>query len=565
MSVELPVLTIRQMLRRSAERYGPYPALSWVGGEPINYTEVYESAQTLSVWLMERGIGFGDSVAILSENCPNWGVVYFAVTSMGAIAVPILTDFHPEAIQYIIRHSDAKAVFVSEKLFPKVEDAEFAPRPLFVNMETFEVMEQGITKDRMKELKSAGMREFHKVKDRVLRLTNMVPHEPGEEDVACIIYTSGTTGHSKGVVLTHRNIMSDAVGVTEFISFSTKDRMLSILPLPHTYECTLGLVLPAIHGAHVQYMDKPPTARALLPALAAVKPTVMASVPLVIEKIYRNAILPRFTKTKLHRFLYSIPAVRKILHKAAGKKLLETFGGCLRLCAIGGAPLAPDVELFLREAHFPYAVGYGLTETSPLCTGSSSETTRYLSSGYPMRDVQMRINSPDENGEGEIVVKGPNVMREYYKSPQGTADVFTEDGWLRTGDLGKIDGDGYVFIKGRLKNLILGPSGENIYPEEVESLLCQSPYVLEALVYQHENKLAARIHLDQARLDEEFAGMSVEETQAKRKEILEALRREVNSKVSSFVRLHVMIFQPEPFEKTPTQKVKRYLYTGIEA
>ena len=559
------VLTIHEMLRRSAENYGPYPALSWVGGESMSYTELYESAQTLSVWLVEQGVGFGDTVAILSENCPNWGVVYFAVTSMGAVAVPILIDFHPEAIQYIIRHSEAKAVFVSEKLFTKVEDAAFTPRPIFVNMETFGIMEQGISKDHMKDLKSAGMREFRKVKDRMLRLTNLIPRDPGEEDVACIIYTSGTTGHSKGVVLTHKNIMSDVTGVMEYITLATKDRLLSILPLPHTYECTLGLVLPLVYGAHVYYMDKPPTARALLPALAAVKPTAMLSVPLVIEKIFRNAILPRFTKTKLHRFLYSMPAIRKILHRAAGKKLLETFGGCLRICPIGGAPLAPDVERFLREAHFPYAVGYGLTETSPLCTGSHPDKTRYLSAGYPMQSVSVRVINPDENGEGELVVKGPNVMREYYKSPQGTAEAFTEDGWLRTGDLGKMDADGYVYIKGRLKNLILGPSGENIYPEEVESILCQSPYVLEALVYQQENKLAARIHLDQARLDEEFGSMSVEETQVKRTEILEALRQEVNSKVSSFIRLQIMMFQPEPFEKTPTNKVKRYLYTGIEA
>ncbi len=559
----LQTLTLRHVLERSAERHPDSPALAWVGSSPVTYTELYESAKALALWLTEQGVGFGDTVAILSENSPHWGMAYFAVTGMGAVAVPILTEFHPEAIQYIIRHSEAKVVFVSEKLFSKVEDAEFHPRPLFVNMETFQIMEQGITRDRLKELKSAGMREFWKIKERVLRLANRIPEAPGEDDVAAIIYTSGTTGHSKGVVLTHRNITFDALHVTQFIDLGPGDRLLSILPLPHTLECTLGLVLPIMHGCFVQYMDKPPTARALLPALADVRPTVMLAVPLVIEKIFKSAILPKLTRTRLRRLLYSIPAVRMVLHRLAGKKLLATFGGNLRICAVGGAPLGPEVERFLREAAFPYAVGYGLTEAAPLCSGSNPKDTRYQSAGFGMKGVTLRIDKPDENGEGEILVKGDNVMREYYKSPQSTAEVLTEDGWLHTGDLGKLDHDGYVYIKGRLKNLILGPSGENIYPEEVEAIFCQSPYVVEALVFQHEGKLAARVHLDQARLDEEFASLSVEEMHEKIIELMETLRLDVNSKVSSFIRVLLMVHQPEPFEKTPTQKIKRYLYTGI--
>lgn len=454
-------------------------------------------------------------------------------------------------------------VFVSEKLFSKVEDAEFAPAPLFVNMETFQAMEQGITRDRLKEMKSAGLREFRKIKDRVLRLTHMIPQEPGEDDVAAIIYTSGTTGHSKGVVLTHKNIVYDAYHVAQFIELGPEDRMLSILPLPHTFECTLGLVLPVLNGVHVYYMDKPPTARALMPALAEVRPTGMLAVPLVIDKIFKSAVLPKFTKTKLRRFLYSIPAIRMLLHRMAGKKLLATFGGALRVCAIGGAPLGPEVERFLREASFPYVIGYGLTEAAPLCTGSSPHDTRYLSAGYPLKGVSVRIDKPDEKGEGEILVKGPNVMREYYKSPQNTAEVLTEDGWLHTGDLGWLDQDGYTYIKGRLKNLILGPSGENIYPEEVEAIFCQSPYVVESLVFQSEGRLVARVHLDQTRLDEEFGGLPVEGVQEKVQELMETLRQEVNGKVSSFIRVHTIVQQPEPFEKTPTQKIKRYLYTAI--
>ncbi len=563
MAENLSTHTLRCLLETSAERYAAHPALSWVGQEPLSFKDLYDSARALSLWLADQGVGFGDTVAILAENGPHWGVAYFAVTAMGAVAVPILTEFHPEAIQYILRHSEAKVVFVSEKLYSKIEDAEFDQAPLFVNLETFLPIEQGATRDRLRELKSAGLQQFRKFRETVLRLPPTPPKEPAEDDVAAIIYTSGTTGYSKGVVLTHKNIVSNAEAIRCFFELGPGDRILSVLPMPHTYECTIGLILPMLRGCHVHYLDKPPTARVLLPALAQVKPTGILIVPLLIEKIFRNAILPKLTKTGPRRFLYSCSPIRRILHRLAGKKLRQTFGGKLRVCAIGGAALAPDVELFLREADFPYLVGYGLTEAAPLCAASRLENTRYLSTGYALQGVSLRIDSPDENGEGEVLVKGPNVMREYYKSPGSTLETLTEDGWLRTGDLGKIDADGYLYIKGRSKNLILGPSGENIYPEEVEAIIGQSPYVLESIVLQHEGRLIAKVHLNQARLDEEFPNLDEEAMQEKRTCILEALRTEVNSRVSSFIRIQRILIQPEPFEKTPTQKIKRYLYTGL--
>ncbi len=563
MAYVLPAMTLRHVLDLTATTYPDAPALSWVGGEPLSFREFRESAEAVSVLLTEQGIGFGDSVVILAENCPHWGVAYFAITGMGAVAVPILTDFHPEAIRYIIRHSDAKAVFVTEKMSPKIEDAVFETSPLFINLETFQVMEQGITRDRVRELKTASAREYRKIKEQTLRLAQIAPREPGEEDVAVIIYTSGTMGYSKGVVLTHRNIVYDALHSRGFFSLGPNDRFLSLLPLPHTYECTLGLVLPVLNGSHVHYLDRPPTARALLPALEKVRPTALLVVPLIIEKMFRNAILPKLTSGKLRSMLYSFPAIRKILHRLAGKKLYALFGGKLRLMAIGGAPLAPVVEQFLREGNFPYVVGYGLTECAPLCTGAAVETTRFMSSGFAMAGVSMRIDTPDDNGEGELLVNGPNVMREYYKSPQDTAEVFTEDGWLRTGDLARLDGDGYVYIKGRRKNLILGPSGENIYPEEVEALINQMGYVAESLVIQNEGKLVARVHLDSEKLDQLYAGLSDEERRDKELALLEKIRNEANTKVSSFIRIHKIVPQPEPFEKTPTQKIKRYLYLGL--
>lgn len=559
----LPALTLRHVLENTAETHPDAPALSWVGEDPMTYSEMRESAQAIAILLAEQGIGFGDPVVILAENCPHWGIAYFAITCMGAVAVPILTEFHPEAISYIIRHSDAKAVFVTEKMFSKVEDAVFEPAPVFINLETFQVMKQGMTRDMLKELKAAGLREYRKLKERALRIAQMLPQEPGEEDVAVIIYTSGTMGYSKGVVLTHRNIVFNAVAVRKFFDLKPEDRMLSLLPLPHTYECTLGLVLPVLRGTHIHYLDRPPTARALLPALKKVRPTAMITVPLIIEKIFRNTILPKLTGSPLRHALYRIPAVRKLLHRAAGKRLYAAFGGCLRIMAIGGAPLAPVVEQFLREGKFPYVVGYGLTECAPLCSGSSAADTRYLSSGYAITGMLMRTDAPDGKSDGEILAKGPNVMREYYKSPQDTAEAFTEDGWLRTGDLGRMDEDGFVYIKGRRKNLILGPSGENIYPEEVEAIINQSPYVAESLVVQHAGRLAARVHLESEKLDLELAELSDENRREKELEILEKIRKDTNSKVSNFIRIHRMVLQPEPFEKTPTQKIKRYLYQGI--
>ena len=538
--------------------------MSWVGGEPITYGELYDSVKALGGWLSERGIRFGDSVAILGENCPHWGVAYFAITGMGAVAVPILTDFHNEAIRYIIRHSDAKAVFVTEKMFSKIEDAHFDEHILFINLETFQVMEQGITRDRLREIKSAGMREFRRIKEQTMRMAQLIPREPGEDDVAVIIYTSGTMGYSKGVMLTHKNIVFDALAVREFVDLSSSDCMLSLLPLPHTYECTLGLVLPILNGAQVHYLDKPPTARALLPALEKVRPTAILMVPLIIEKIYRNAILPRLTSSPFKRFLYSIPAIRAFMNRVACKRLRQTFGGELRVMAIGGAPLAPAVEEFLHEGGFPYVVGYGLTECSPLVSGATIHSTRLYSSGYPIQGVLARIDNPDDSGEGEILVKGATIMREYYKSPQDTSDAFSEDGWLRTGDLGKIDDRGYIYIKGRRKNLILGPSGENIYPEEVETVINQFDYVAESLVIQHDDKLVARIHLEIEKMDKDFSTLSDEERRNKEQEIIENIRVETNKRVSSFIRLSRVVRQPEPFEKTPTQKIKRYLYLSLD-
>ena len=589
MSTESQPRTLRQVLTHSGKAFADYPALSIFGDDPLTYRELVEEVAELSTALADEGIRPGDKVAILGDSSPNWGIAYFAITSTGAVAVPILTEFHADAVQHILRHSESKLIFASQRLLGKVEEAPGMSKLRVLSLETFEPVAFAGAMELFEDMKKASIRKWRRFKEKTrkemhdmlgdadsgedasflqrmkakgLEYLNADQEDgPKENDLAAIIYTSGTTGASKGVMLSHGNIVSNVQRTLNMATVSARDRMLSILPLSHAYECTLGLVLPISVGAHVCYLDKPPTARVMLPALAAFKPTAMLSVPLVIEKIYKTSILPKFTASKAMRAVYAIPFMRKQLHRMAGKKLMATFGGKLKLFCIGGAPLAPEVDRFLEEAKFPYAIGYGLTESAPLVNGAAPGKTRLTSVGPVVPGTEVRIDDPDpRSGEGEIVIRSPSVMLGYYKDKEATEAVLSTDGWLRTGDLGHFDHDGYLYIKGRIKNMILGANGENIYPEEVESIILQSPHVLECLVYMFGGRLTARVHLDAARLDQELGVTPGAERAQKVDALLENLRSQVNAKVSTFARLHKIIEQAEPFEKTPTQKIKRYLY-----
>ncbi|MDZ7317440.1 MAG: AMP-binding protein [candidate division KSB1 bacterium] len=559
MSSLLDNLTLGALLKQSVAAFGNKTALAEIDGEEISYAELGQRVDAVAHLLHEEGVIAGDRVAILSENCPQWGIAYFALAALGAIAVPILPEFHPDEVRHILRHSGAKALFVSEKLYLKIEEAEIPSLLSVILIERFAPVPLRTKKDRLRELLLQGEKEFAKLKEAALKLAGKLHHEAAEDDVASIIYTSGTTGSSKGVMLTHKNIIYDATATMEIVPLGPEDRMLSMLPLSHAYECTLGLVAPIMAGAAVYYLDKPPTPRVLLPALQKVKPTILLTVPLVIEKIYKNRIAPQFKKNAAVRSLYKLPWMRKKLHRIAGKKLLATFGGSLRCYCIGGAALNPEVEAFLREAGFPYAIGYGLTETAPLIFGTGPENTVYRSCGKALRGVECRIDHPHpQTGEGEICVRGPMLMKGYYKDEARTAEAM-RDGWFHTGDLGVLDANGYLFIKGRSKNMLLGPSGENIYPEEIESILNEDERVLESLVFQQEGKLAARVYLNYELLDQLYGAAKLED---KLPDVLEDIRRQTNAKLSSFSRLNKLIVQPEPFEKTPTMKIKRYLYVS---
>jgi long-chain acyl-CoA synthetase len=390
-------------------------------------------------------------------------------------------------------------------------------------------------------------------------------YEVHEDDIASIIYTSGTTGRSKGVMLTHKNISFNALKGRKIQWIDENDRFLSVLPLSHTYENTLGLILPMLCGSCVYYLRKPPTPAVLLPALAEVRPTMMLTVPLIIEKIYYNKILPAFRDNLVIKLLYKIPFLRKILNETAGKKLFKTFGGELKFYGIGGAKLNKTVEKFLIEAKFPYAIGYGLTETSPLLAGANPKRSVFESTGPAIEGVELIINNPDKKtGEGEIWAKGPNVMRGYYKEPDMTKEVLTPEGWFKTGDLGTFDRNNNLFIKGRLKNMIVGASGENIYPEEIESIINNFRFVVDSLVVQQKGKLVALVHINMEELEKKYQNLKQDMTkqvEVKVDEVLNELQEYVNSQVNKFSQINKVVLQPVPFQKTATQKIKRFLYT----
>jgi long-chain acyl-CoA synthetase len=386
--------------------------------------------------------------------------------------------------------------------------------------------------------------------------------EPNHEDVATIIYTSGTSGASKGVMLTHANLVAQTKMTTELFPILKEDIFLSILPLSHTYECSIGMLLPFTHGASVVYLDGAPTPSILMPALKEVKPTIMLSVPLIVEKIYKIKIRPIFTKNLILRVVYSIWIFRRLFHKAAGKKLLETFGGNLRFFGIGGSRLDGVVENFLADAGFPYAIGYGLTETSPLLAGVVPGKVKWQSTGPALNGVEIKIDNPNNKKIGEIVVKGPNVMKGYYKDPQSTMASFTEDGWFRTKDLGFMDREGYLYIKGRKDNMILSSSGENIYPEDIESIINEFDLVLESLVIERKGKLVAKVHFnyDEIKESEHILGEGSASVTDKVTRVKRELLLYVNDRVNKSSKLSEIVEQPVPFEKTATQKIKRYLY-----
>jgi len=546
--------TLGGILQSSVEKNGSYPALGFVNEPYLTYNELWENVQKVAAFLEENGIKKGDKVGILSSNQPNWGVAFFSLACMGVIIVPILPDFSEIEVANVMNHAEVKALFVSEGLYRKLADIQCNSLQLLILIDNFSIVPFGTAEANLVQLKTALIDQLKPAKN----------YEVSPEDLASIIYTSGTTGKSKGVMLTHNNLVFTARNSGKIHPMNNTDRLLSVLPLSHTYENTIGMILPLMFGAAIYYMRKPPVPTVLLPALKTIRPTIMLTVPLIIEKVFKGKVLPNINSKAITRVLYKFAPTRKLLNKVAGKKLYETFGGELKFFGIGGAKLDPQVENFLIEAKFPYAVGYGLTETAPLLAGFDSFQGKYQSTGPTMQGVTLKINDPDPiTGQGEIWAKGENVMKGYYKEPEITAEVLTSDGWFKTGDLGCFDKDGYLFIKGRLKNMIVMASGENIYPEDIEAIINRFKHVLESVVVQKKGKLVALVHFNMEELEGRYKDLKEQASSyidQQVKELSKELQVFVNSQVSKFARVQIVVAHPEPFEKTATKKIKRFLY-----
>lgn len=550
----MKINTLGDLIKNSSIQFSNQPALGFTGEKMMTYSEVYSKVNSIIKFLDDCGVTKNDRVAILSLNQPDWGVAYFAIARMGAIVVPILPDFTEKEVESVLNHSEAKAIFVSETLYRKVSNYKNDSLKHIILIEKFALLDRSVDYSDFSSISSS------------LDETNIVEKEydVNEDDVASIIYTSGTTGKSKGVMLTHKNLVFSAIGSGKIHPMCPGDSMLSVLPLSHTYENTIGLILPMMYGACINYLRKPPVPSVLLPALKSVRPTIMLTVPLIIEKVYKGSVLPKFNAKTLTRVLFKFAPTRKLLSIIAGKKLMETFGGRIKFFGIGGAKLDPEVERFLIEAKFPHAVGYGLTETSPLLAGFDSFKGKHQSTGPAMEGVTLKINDPDPvTNQGEIWAKGDMVMKGYYKEPELTSQVITEDGWFKTGDLGCFDKSGYLFIKGRLKNMTVGASGENIYPEEIEEIINRFNYVLESVVVQKKGKIVAMVHFNREELMLKYQNLKEQAEiliDKKIDELVKELQDYINSHVNKFSRVQIVIPHNEPFEKTATKKIKRFLY-----
>lgn len=528
--------TLTELFEYSTSTFPRREVSSFVeGGQQYTYAQFRDKCENLSRLLSTFGIGAYDKVAILSENMPNWAIAFFATTAYGRISVPMLQELSSNEITNILNHSESKAIFVSKKQLHKLDESVMEHLNLVIDIETF---------------------EFIKVKDTSYTCDGRVTM-PTPLDTAAIIYTSGTTGNAKGVMLCHRNFCANVLEAWKAYKVRKKDVFMSILPIAHTYEMSIGMLYPFSTGAKVYYLQKMPTPSVLIKSLKMVRPTVMLSVPLIIEKIYKSSVLPTIESSKFLQYLQkNIPW---LLHFLVGIKLKKTFGGRIGFFGIGGAKLDPVVEDFLKKVRFPYAIGYGLTETAPLICNASPFKTHVGSTGIAAYGVQIRLHDVNPvTGLGELVVKGNNVMLGYYKDYNRTKEVLSKDGWFHTGDLASMDSKGRYYIKGRMGTVIIGASGENIYPEEIESVINNIESVNESLVVQRAGNLVALVVFNENVIDWNLEGEDkfITDLEEKKKAILE----KVNASVNKFSKINSVEIQKEPFIKTATHKIKRFLY-----
>ena len=532
-------------------------ALSDLGGISFKFSEVAENVEKLHILFEAAGVRPGDKVAICGKNSAVWAVVFIACLTSGTVAVPILHEFKPENIHTLVNHSEAKLLFVDATIWKKLNPDEL---PGLVG--AFFLSEKGMPLSRSKRLTCINdeiNEEFGKKFPKDFTPADLNYYHDTPEELCVINYTSGSTGASKGVMLPFRSLWSNIRYCIDHLTFlKPGDGIVNMLPLGHLYGMVIEMLHPFVKGCHCNFITKAPSPHVLLSAFVEVRPKLIITVPLVLEKIIKGNVFPKI-QTPMMTFLLKIPFVNTKIYEKIRQQLINVFGGQVQELIIGGAPLNSDVESFLYKIKFPITVGYGMTECGPLLTYAPPQKSKPHTVGEIMDRMEVRIDSPDpQKIPGNIWVKGDNVMQGYYKNPEATKEVMpNNDGWMNTGDMGTIDSDGIIAINGRSKTMILGPSGQNIYPEEIEQAINSMPYVNESLVIDDHGKLVALIHPDFDAAQK--AGISNDELE----KIMDENLKKVNAKLESYNRLNRYKIMEKEFEKTPKRSIKRYLYSNI--
>ncbi len=545
------------MLERSFKENWNNPALSDYKGVTLHYRDVARRIEKLHIVFEICGLKKGDKVSICSKNQANWGVVFIAAITYGAVAVPILHEFKPGNIHHIVNHSDSRILFIGDQNWELLSETEMPNLEVVIQIPDFSVLyakDQKVyeTREHLNEL-------FGKKYPKYFRPEHIAYYEDSHEELALINYTSGTTGFSKGVMLPYRSLISNVEFAMEVQpQLNSSSKVVAMLPTAHMYGMMFEFLFEMTVGAHVFFLTRVPSPKIIMEAFAEIKPHIVISVPLIIEKIYKKKLQPILNKTSM-RVLLRVPVIDQKIQRKIQQELVKTFGGRFREVIIGGAAFNKEAELFFRKIGFPFTVGYGMTECGPIITYAPWDDTRLYSCGKAVPRMEIKIDSDDqEKIPGEIMCKGANMMLGYFKNQEATDNVLTEDGWLRTGDMGVIDKDGFLYIRGRSKSMILGPSGQNIYPEEIESLLNNMQYVNESLVIDEQGTLTALIYPDFELAEQE--GLSVADLEKK----MEENRIAVNDDLPNFCKIQTVKIFPEEFEKTPKRSIKRFLYQRLQ-
>mgnify|MGYP001355778836 CR=1 FL=1 len=543
-----------RLIEESVKQNWNLPAFSDYKGATFYYHDLARKIEKIHIIFQKTGVKQGDKIALIGRNSSHWGVAFLAIVTYGAVAVPILPDFKADNVHHIVNHSDSVVLFTGDPIWENLNESKMLNVKCIISLSKFDILHDN-TSFSVADIRGGVDQLFAERYPNGLLPSDINYYSEEKPDDVCVInYTSGTTGFSKGVMLPYRSLWSNMIFAAEVIKLKPGDNHVSILPMAHTYGAAFEFIYQVTKGCHIHFLTRNPSPKIILEAFNSIRPNLVVSVPLIIEKIYRKNILEALKRPSL-RFLLKVPIIDRRIKKEINKKLRSIFGDNFIEVIIGGAALNPEVETFLKDIGFRYTVGYGMTECGPIITYDSWKTTKLYSAGKSVVNMEVKIDSHDpQNIVGEILVKGTNVMLGYYKNEEATKQVLGSDGWFRTGDLGVIDADGYLFIKGRSKNMILGSSGQNIYPEEIEGLIDNLPYVQESLVVEQEGRLTALIFPDFDSADRD------EIKTADLDSIMEENRVEVNKILPSFSQIARVKLYPEEFEKTPKRSIKRYLY-----